>query len=125
MKKLLLVFVIVLFSCSDNSDGSNELEPAKRIAYLNFENRTGGRLIVNEILFENYRFVINSDSRMVEVDLEKLNQSSGTKITFIGKAYGNTRWEETINAVFREDKITNLIAVWSPYYGLSVDVSYE
>lgn len=76
-------------------------------------------------MFENYRFVINSDSRMVEVDLEKLNQSSGTKITFIGKAYGNTRWEETINAVFREDLITNLIAVWSPYYGLSVDVSYE
>ena len=113
MKKLLLVFVIVLFSCSDNSDGSNELEPPKRIAYLNFENETGGFLKVNEISFDNYRFVINSDYRTVEVDLEKLNQSSGTAITLIGKTYDSwmvppKNWKETINAVFREDVITNI-----------------
>lgn len=122
MKKLLLIFVVVLFSCSDNS---NESEPTKRIAYLNFENRTGGRLIVNEISFDSYKYVINSDSRTIEVDLEKLYGLNGNNITLIGQAYGNTRWEETVNAIFREDVITNLIAGWSPYNGLYVDVTYE
>ena len=122
MKKLLLIFVVVLFSCSDNS---NELEPTKRIAYLNFENRTGARLIVNEISFDSYKYVINSDSRTIEVDLEKLYGLNGNNITLIGQAYGNTRWEETVNAIFREDVITNLIAGWSPYNGLYVDVTYE
>ena len=122
MKKLLLIFVVVLFSCSDNS---NESEPTKRIAYLNFENRTGGLLIVNEISFDSYKYVINSDSRTIEVDLEKLYGLNGNNITLIGQAYGNTRWEETVNAIFREDVITNLIAGWSPYNGLYVDVTYE
>ena len=108
MKKLLLLFVVVLFSCSDNS-----LEPQKRISYLSFENRTGGFLSDIVISFDNYRFVINSDFQSFEVDLEKLNQSSGNAITLIGKKYdswisGPDNHKETINAVFVENQITKI-----------------
>lgn len=128
MKKFLLLFLVVLISCSDNSDEMENPGP-KRIGYLNFENRTGGFLRNVKISFSNYEYVIDSDSKIIEVDLGKLNQSSGTDITLIGKVYdswtsGPDDWEETINAVFREDEIT-YIKVYKYGYTYNVVVTYD
>lgn len=127
MKKFLLLFLVVLISCSDNSDEMENPEP-KRIGYLSFINNTGGFLRNVEISFGNYEYVINSDSKIIEVDLGKLNQSSGTDITLVGKVYdswmtGPDDWKETINAVFREDEITR-ITVYKYGYTYNVVVTY-
>ena len=125
MKKILLLFIVVLLSCSSNSDERETFEPPENIGYLSFVNDAAGWVTFTEISFQGHRFELDSRTQRFEVDTEILSRLGEITITLSYEDQTGFPFKKTTKAVFVESRTTNIRAFVENQSRLVFEVTYS